>query len=249
MSLFFRKFRWSIIPGQRFRKYLLYALGEIILVVAGILIAIQVNTWNQNRQLKVKEKVYLQEICDNLRDDLLRIDQVVNFNQNKVKVIEDTFKLFATKEPFENLLGDFAANMEHLVAFQLFTPNSIAYDNMINSSSIDLIRDGNIRKLLSAYYIRSNPELDTQGRAVSVTRKFVDDIGLAGLKDSVYVRMIDQYLPVISDESIIVHRDPSNIANLFQLHGVTIGQNELLLSKKEKTEALVEEITSYLEAS
>ncbi len=50
MLKFFRKIRQKLIEEDNIRKYLLYAIGEIILVVIGILIALQVNNWNEKRK-------------------------------------------------------------------------------------------------------------------------------------------------------------------------------------------------------
>ena len=51
MIKFFRKIRQRLLTENKFSKYLIYAIGEIILVVIGILIALQINNWNENRKL------------------------------------------------------------------------------------------------------------------------------------------------------------------------------------------------------
>lgn len=66
MIKFFRQIRKSLLSEGKTGKYLKYAIGEIILVVIGILIALQINTWNQNRiDLKI-EKQLLSEVLENL---------------------------------------------------------------------------------------------------------------------------------------------------------------------------------------
>ncbi|MFT7066002.1 MAG: hypothetical protein ACJAUO_001580, partial [Sediminicola sp.] len=50
MIKFFRKIRQKMLTENKFSKYLLYAIGEIILVVIGILIALSINNWNENRK-------------------------------------------------------------------------------------------------------------------------------------------------------------------------------------------------------
>lgn len=66
MITFFRRIRQSLIGEGNFPKYLLYAIGEILLVVVGILIALQVNNWNESKAQKSQEAVYLQFILDDL---------------------------------------------------------------------------------------------------------------------------------------------------------------------------------------
>tara|TARA_B100000949_G_scaffold214142_1_gene209453 strand:+ start:7695 stop:7895 length:201 start_codon:yes stop_codon:yes gene_type:complete len=66
MIKFFRKIRQRLLIENRFTKYLLYALGEIILVVLGILIALQINNWNQEQKDHKAEITYLKEIKNSL---------------------------------------------------------------------------------------------------------------------------------------------------------------------------------------
>ena len=68
MIKFFRRIRQQLLTENKFSKYMLYAIGEIILVVIGILIALQINTWNQNR-LAVNEE---QAILNNIHTEFLQ---------------------------------------------------------------------------------------------------------------------------------------------------------------------------------
>ena len=67
MINFFRKIRQQLLTENKFSKYLLYAVGEIVLVVIGILIALQINTWNSERKTQLKEKVILQSLLDEFK--------------------------------------------------------------------------------------------------------------------------------------------------------------------------------------
>ena len=62
MIKFFRKIRQNLLMENKTGKYFKYAIGEIILVVIGILIALQINNWNRNRKIKFQETVYLQDL-------------------------------------------------------------------------------------------------------------------------------------------------------------------------------------------
>ena len=59
MLRFFRKIRQKLLTDNKFSKYLLYAIGEILLVVIGILIALQVDNWNQKRENEEKVRSIL----------------------------------------------------------------------------------------------------------------------------------------------------------------------------------------------
>ena len=78
MIKFFRKIRQNMItenksalPADRISKYLLYAFGEIVLVVIGILIALQVSNWNENRKNRIFEKTMLRNIQEDIIQDTL----------------------------------------------------------------------------------------------------------------------------------------------------------------------------------
>jgi hypothetical protein len=62
MLRFFRQIRQKLLADNKFSKYLLYAVGEILLVVIGILIALQVNTWKEEREMRKEELLLLSNL-------------------------------------------------------------------------------------------------------------------------------------------------------------------------------------------
>lgn len=84
MLKFFRKIRQQLLAQNRFNKYLIYAVGEIVLVVVGILIALSINNWNEEKKLRKLERTYLTGILDDLKTDTTSINNVVipNFLNN-----------------------------------------------------------------------------------------------------------------------------------------------------------------------
>jgi len=65
MIKFFRKIRYNLMETGKTGKYFKYAIGEIVLVVIGILIALSINNWNQNRIDKKREITLLEQLLDN----------------------------------------------------------------------------------------------------------------------------------------------------------------------------------------
>lgn len=83
MIKFFRRIRYDLMEnptsakataGAKTGKYLKYAIGEIILVVIGILIALQINNWNENRTFKNELKQIMKEVQNDLNQDLFYLD-------------------------------------------------------------------------------------------------------------------------------------------------------------------------------
>ena len=78
MLTFFRRIRKGLLDGGHTSKYALYATGEISLVVIGILIALQINTWNRQVQDRKKEKEYLVNIRKDLLTDTTNLNRILN---------------------------------------------------------------------------------------------------------------------------------------------------------------------------
>jgi hypothetical protein len=116
MLHFFRRIRQRLLTENRFTKYLLYAIGEILLVVIGILIALQVNNWNESRIDHLKETKILMD----LRDDLLETeDQFLQHLNFYDEVIQHRKAIIKTIE--ENLIWDDTLQ-DHLNNFWWYKP-------------------------------------------------------------------------------------------------------------------------------
>ena len=85
MIKFFRKIRQNLLMENKTSKYFKYAIGEIILVVIGILIALQINNWNEDRKIRKAEKELFQNILTDLRFDENRIkNYILQYKKDQV---------------------------------------------------------------------------------------------------------------------------------------------------------------------
>ncbi len=84
MIKFFRKIRQNLLTEGKTGKYLKYAIGEIILVVIGILIALQINNWNIEKIDKKRETKYLTNIILDLKKDITQLEYLIEFRKNKL---------------------------------------------------------------------------------------------------------------------------------------------------------------------
>lgn len=81
MLRFFRNIRKRLIAGGRFRKYALYALGEIFIVVLGILIALSINNWNNERIRRQTERGIYQKLSDQIEADRAELTGTMAYNE------------------------------------------------------------------------------------------------------------------------------------------------------------------------
>ena len=89
MLTFLRKIRKSLIESGSARKYLIYAIGEIALVVIGILIALQVNNWNEARKTKSTEIKLLNGFVKEMRENQKILDEAIEIHSQSLNNIVD----------------------------------------------------------------------------------------------------------------------------------------------------------------
>lgn len=78
MIAFFRKIRQRLFSQNKFANYLFYAVGEILLVVVGILIALQINNWSEHRkQLKIENEI-ISSLKEELKTNINLIESSIN---------------------------------------------------------------------------------------------------------------------------------------------------------------------------
>ena len=85
MIKFFRKIRQRLLSQNRFSRYFVYAVGEILLVVIGILIALQVNNWNEERNQRQVELKYFYNLKNDLLADNESLNLLIDLANDKVK--------------------------------------------------------------------------------------------------------------------------------------------------------------------
>lgn len=93
MLHYLRKIRRKLIVQDNVKKYLLYAFGEILLVVIGILIALQVSNWNQERIERTQLNIYYSRIQEELTDQLVylatireAVDELISLNKRSIEI-------------------------------------------------------------------------------------------------------------------------------------------------------------------
>jgi len=86
---FFRHIRQSLLQQNQVSRYFKYAIGEILLVVIGILIALQINNWNENRKAMKEQRALLTDIITNLKRDSTSIQILVNNRDRLIELHQD----------------------------------------------------------------------------------------------------------------------------------------------------------------
>ena len=94
MIRFIRRLRQDMLSSNRLKKYFLYAIGEILLVVVGILLALQLNEWNAQRKLNIESVEYKAKIIEDLKLDTTRMARLIRRSKRIRQGVADYFSYF-----------------------------------------------------------------------------------------------------------------------------------------------------------
>ena len=178
MIKFFRKIRQKMLTENKFSKYLLYAIGEIVLVVIGILIALQLNNLNENKKNDVFEKEILSQVQENLKSDKLVLKQI---ELNFMRAIASSKKILNAEES-EKTEDSIKIWLGAIIQFDRFQPLPNAYE-VLKSNGLDRISNKQLRFLLGKYY---------------------DDESLRIIKSTndIEIAFNDHWIPILFEETV-----------------------------------------------
>jgi hypothetical protein len=154
MIKFFRKIRQNLLMENKTGKYFKYAIGEIILVVIGILIALQINNWNEDRKDTLKEQVYLVNLKKDIADDIaFNKRYILDRYQKKVSVlkkgkahyqgeikVKDTIA-FLNDIGYGNVFGNV-----------IWGFNMTTYNQLVNTGDFKVIANDSLKEAILNYY-------------------------------------------------------------------------------------------------
>ena len=125
-------------------KYLKYAIGEIVLVVIGILIALSINNWNEDRKDNIKEQVVLTQLKEDYLSNLSQLEEKMTTRTN---IINSGLRILrAFDQPEEVVRDSLIKNIARITSDPTFDP---VQNDLINSGNLRLIKDEKLKRLLS----------------------------------------------------------------------------------------------------
>lgn len=151
MIKLFKNIRKSLLSDGKNSKYLKYAIGEIVLVVIGILIALQINNWNSNRIQKQKEFVYLNNIKRYLKEQLATIESQIDYESHINQIAAPMIIYYKAHQAFK-VDSLFTKNVGVLTGRKTFVKNAPTYTELISSGNIDIISNKTIKDDIIKYY-------------------------------------------------------------------------------------------------
>ena len=156
MIKFFRKIRQQLLNEGKTSKYFKYALGEIILVVIGILIALQVNNWNTQRKSNIRKEAYINTLIIDLKKDSAQLSRQNLRMQNDLdKIISFSKRLSKTTATIDTVRQIY--NYEFTGRFDIsISLNKNTYDVIISTGEINLFNPEFKNNFLNFYGIQNS---------------------------------------------------------------------------------------------
>jgi len=247
MAKIFRNIRQGLFTNGRFSSYVVYAVGEIFLVVIGILIALAINNSNETRKMQEREQIYLAGLRDEFHISKMKLEELIRVNRKSyedaimiVELISQEGTMPSEKAFSELLFSSFAFDLA-------FNPNNSLLNEMISSGSLRELSDPELRIRLTNW-ISTLEDISKQERELAVQREKVLDMFRSGENS---IRTILDMTGVTGDQ-IGIAPGREEISNLNLLRSREFENNVLLfILASQATETshylpLIREIDSIL---
>jgi Family of unknown function (DUF6090) len=151
MIKFFRNTRQNMINENKTGKYLKYAIGEIVLVVIGILIALQINNWNEQQKNSKLEAEYYCRLLEDVQQDKEQISALLRKSQERLKASNQAVRLLLKENPNKVEVGQqLALSIKSI--YTDFKPNNSAFEDLKSGANLNIIKDKYIIKALNTYF-------------------------------------------------------------------------------------------------
>ena len=146
MIKFFRKIRQNLLSEGKTGKYLKYAIGEILLVVIGILIALQINNWNESRIDRISEQAILKQLQSEFKSNLKQLNEKIGIRSY---IMNSAIQLLSNiDDPAMRNVDSVEMHIAKTIPYTTFDP---IINDLATSGNLRLIRNDSLKALLSLW--------------------------------------------------------------------------------------------------
>lgn len=258
----FRKIRYDLIEKNKIGKYLKYAIGEIALVVIGILIALSINNWNQKQNEIKSETLSLNNLVLDLEEQATILEDYIQYESTYAENGVSVLKHYAKHKAFKKV-DSILSKLNSLTSRRSFNPINTTFEELISTGNIGLIRNESIKRSIIRYY----NELEKSSLIISNNNiNLVDGItnpvifkqtiftmasvnpDLSKINDSIFD---SESLKELRSTSEKILSNPENALNLFNVIElrtlVAFNHKKVYEQIKQETTTIINDINSELE--
>jgi len=249
MIQFFRKTRYDLMEKNKTGKYLKYAIGEIVLVVIGILIALSINNWNSKRIENTEEQNVLINLKKDFQLNKENLESVLSDNEKYLKSDLEILNFGRAKSSIKTE-AEFSILLNDLTALSEFFPTNNSLDNLQNSSSISLIKSQELMNKLSSWKPNVESLKDKENSTLELESSGVDFVIKNGswlnVDEASNFKVLNKYTLPKSRFEV----DNRTLLNIIEFENIVenliVHKNELIKTE-EKALVLVKEILDLIE--
>ena len=223
----FRQIRSNILNTNKTGQYLKYAIGEILLVVVGILIALQINNWNEERKQNIAETEFLKGIANDLAQDQDYIQIVLNRLKPKIEAFDILNNQLINSSEENTILTDSLLSIYLFRGQRTFYPVSGSFQSAIAGNELNNFHKKEVINYLITLYNSTYPRL----------------IDNANILDRRWDKLSEKYLQERRTKSFSIEtrEQATEIVNDLYYHYLQmIWYQEVLLNTSEEVELIVE---------
>jgi hypothetical protein len=200
MIKFFRRIRQGLLTENKFSKYVLYAIGEIVLVIIGILIALQLNNWKEQQKLNSNEQEVLKDLRVEVTNNIVALKKVITEHEKSHTAAQKIRDLFDDRETFNEMSeSSFEELFRQMDSNWTYDPNNGILNSIISSGKIKDITNKELKYLLASIKDKT-------------TDAFEETMKIEGWRNDIWNQMI-KYAYTFKEDKI----QKLNFKNLFDV--------------------------------
>jgi Family of unknown function (DUF6090) len=152
VTQFFRRIRFNLMEKTKTKRYLKYAIGEIILVVIGILIALQINNWNERRKLNLLKTTYIKRLISDVKKDTANINYIIADIKKNQLSISNLISTIDSDAEMAQLDSAFSEFFKRGWIISEFAPSNNTYVDLSQTGNMKIINNTNLVDDIIEYY-------------------------------------------------------------------------------------------------
>ena len=228
----FKKIRQKKLFEGNHMKYLKYAIGEILLVVIGILIALSINNWQKNQQNKKQEYRYINDLISDFKQDSLKLKALKLEAKMTASAKDSVFKVIHDMDYQMDSLPSYFTKL--WVSYKVFSPSTSTIEEMKSSSHLEIISNPVLRKKIVKMYYKYELFLQDEGLFTRANREIftIAKDELINIRDS-----SEEEIKTILQDNRLTNRLRQNFAK---------GRLKSLENISRQTAEILSELRNYL---
>ncbi len=246
MIKFFRNIRKTLLNEGKSINYFKYAIGEIVLVVIGILIALSINNWNEQQKIKKEESAILESLYENLILAKQQSEQLISNERDLINTLLRVLGINSTSFPLDKSNITDVMFRSALWDFESDVPVINTFYNLKNTGKLDLIKDSSLKDKFANLELNLDKlNLQLEDR-LDVQQIRIDNVAEHDIN---FVRLIKVSMPEVNIENEVTndYNQILSVPRIRNLLGIKLTMTQSALGDRENLDEAINNLIVILE--